>query len=535
MSTLVSIRDLHKVYFRGNERIDVLQGVTLDIPEGDFLALMGPSGSGKTTLLNLMGGLDTPTEGSIQVGGDRIDKLSGSKLSSWRARHIGFVFQMYNLLPVLTAARNVELPLLLTRLGSADRKRRVQVALNVVGLGERANHYPRQLSGGQEQRVGIARAIVTDPTLLLCDEPTGDLDRKSGDEILELLHHAQPRARQDHRHGDARSPRGGAGQAHAAPREGAARAGGGRMKFLPLVLRNLLRRKVRTIFTILSIVVAFVLFGVLMAIRAAFSMGVDIAGADRLMVIHRVSIIQPLPQSYGPKIRAVPGVTDMTHANWFGGYYQDPSNFMANMAVDPESWLRMYPEFQMPEEQKKAWFANRTGAIVGIDTAKKFGWKVGDHVPLISPIYRKPDGSPWDFTIDGIYDSSSKGVDKTQFFFHYDYMNETLRAAKVGFADIIGWYIFKVEDPATADQLAKRVDAMFENSSAETKTATEKAFTSEWAKQVGDIGSIMIAITAVVMGFILFVAGNAMAQSIRERTNELGVLKTLGFQRRQRS
>jgi putative ABC transport system ATP-binding protein len=187
MDTLVKIRDLHKVYFRGSERIDVLQGVTLDIPQGDFLALMGPSGSGKTTLLNLMGGLDTPSEGSIEVAGDRIDKMSGGRLSAWRARHIGFVFQMYNLLPVLSAARNVELPLLLTKLGSADRKRRVQVALSVVGLADRANHYPRQLSGGQEQRVGIARAIVTDPTLLLCDEPTGDLDRKSGDEVLDLL------------------------------------------------------------------------------------------------------------------------------------------------------------------------------------------------------------------------------------------------------------------------------------------------------------------------------------------------------------
>jgi putative ABC transport system ATP-binding protein len=187
MDTLVKIRDLHKVFRRGNERIDVLQGVTLDIPPGDFLALMGPSGSGKTTLLNLMGGLDTPTEGSVEVGGDRIDKMSGGRLSAWRARHIGFVFQMYNLLPVLTAARNVELPLLLTKLPSADRKRRVQTALSVVGLAERAKHFPRQLSGGQEQRVGIARAIVTDPTLLLCDEPTGDLDRKSGDEVLDLL------------------------------------------------------------------------------------------------------------------------------------------------------------------------------------------------------------------------------------------------------------------------------------------------------------------------------------------------------------
>jgi len=187
METLVKVRDLHKVYYRGSEQIDVLQGITLDIPSGDFLALMGPSGSGKTTLLNLIGGLDTPTRGTIDVAGDRIESLSGAKLASWRARHIGFVFQMYNLLPVLTAARNVELPLLLTKLGSADRRKRVQTALSVVGLGERANHYPRQLSGGQEQRVGIARAIVTDPTLLLCDEPTGDLDRKSGDEVLNLL------------------------------------------------------------------------------------------------------------------------------------------------------------------------------------------------------------------------------------------------------------------------------------------------------------------------------------------------------------
>jgi putative ABC transport system permease protein len=301
------------------------------------------------------------------------------------------------------------------------------------------------------------------------------------------------------------------------------------MKFLPIVWRNLLRRKVRLIFTVLSVLIAFLLFGILMAIRAAFSMGVDVAGADRLMVIHRVSIIQPLPQSYGPKIRATPGVTDLTHANWFGGYYQDPNNFIANMAVDPESWLRMYPEFELPEEQKKAWLANRGGAIVGVDTATKFNWKIGDRVPLISPIYRKPDGSPWDFVIEGIYDSKQRGVDKTQFFFHYDYMNETLRGANVGFSDIIGWYVFRVADPSTADQLAKRVDAMFENSSAETKTATEKVFASDWAKQVGDIGAIMVAITAVVMGFILFVAGNSMAQSVRERINELGVLKTLGF------
>jgi putative ABC transport system ATP-binding protein len=185
---LVTVRDLHKEFRRGSERIDVLQGLSLHIPRGDFLALMGPSGSGKSTLLNLLGGLDRPTRGAIEVDGRRIDQMSGGQLAAWRARHIGFVFQLYNLLPVLTAERNVELPLLLTSLGAAQRKRHVATALAVVGLTDRAKHYPRQLSGGQEQRVGIARALVTDPTLLLCDEPTGDLDRKSGDEVLDILH-----------------------------------------------------------------------------------------------------------------------------------------------------------------------------------------------------------------------------------------------------------------------------------------------------------------------------------------------------------
>jgi putative ABC transport system permease protein len=299
------------------------------------------------------------------------------------------------------------------------------------------------------------------------------------------------------------------------------------MKYLHLVWRNLMRRKIRTLLTIGCIFIAFLLFGVLMAIRAAFSMGVDIAGADRLVTIHKVSLIQLMPRSYVERIRGLEGVSGVTHANWFGGYYQEPSNFIANFAVEPEAWLAMYPEFELPEEQKKAWFANRGGAVVGISTATKFGWKVGDRVPLISPIYRKPDGAPWDFVIEGIYDSPVKGADKTQFFFHYDYPNEVLRDTPV--ANQVGWYVIRVADPATSDQLAKRVDALFANSSAETKTATEKAFVADFAKQVGDIGAIMIFIASIVMFFILFVAGNAMAQSIRERTSELAVLKTLGF------
>src|SRR5213594_2181323 len=186
-SSLIQVRGLDKKYQRGSEEIHVLQGLNLDVDKGDFVAFMGPSGSGKTTLLNLIGGLDVPSAGSITVAGDEITHMSRSKLTEWRARHVGFVFQMYNLIPVLTAFQNVELPLLLTRLSETDRRRHVETALTVVGLGDRMHHYPRQLSGGQEQRVGIARAIVADPTFLLCDEPTGDLDRKSADEVLELV------------------------------------------------------------------------------------------------------------------------------------------------------------------------------------------------------------------------------------------------------------------------------------------------------------------------------------------------------------
>jgi putative ABC transport system ATP-binding protein len=187
-NSLIQVRGLDKTYRRGGEEIQVLQRLNLDVDKGDFVAFMGPSGSGKTTLLNLLGGLDVPTHGSITVAGDEITHMSANKLTQWRARHVGFIFQMYNLIPVLTAFQNVELPLLLTKLSKSERRKHVETALNVVGLGQRMNHYPRQLSGGQEQRVAIARAIVADPTFLLCDEPTGDLDRKSADEIMELIH-----------------------------------------------------------------------------------------------------------------------------------------------------------------------------------------------------------------------------------------------------------------------------------------------------------------------------------------------------------
>ena len=298
------------------------------------------------------------------------------------------------------------------------------------------------------------------------------------------------------------------------------------MKYLPIVWRNLLRRKVRTIFTVLSVFVAFVLFGYLMAIRAAFSMGVDLAGVDRLMVLNKTTIIQPLPLGYLEQIRRVEGVTDITHANWFGAYYQETRNQFANRAVDAESWLRMYPEFEIPEDQKQAFLADREGALVGITTAERFGWKVGDRVPLQATIFRSVRPA-WEFNIRGIYTSQVKGTDTTNLFFHWQMLNEAIRDS--AFGNQVGWYVIRVADPARSPDIAKKIDTMFANSSAETKTDTEKAFVAGFAKQIGNISLITQLIATAAILLILLVTANTMAESIRERTNELAVLKTLGF------
>ena len=297
------------------------------------------------------------------------------------------------------------------------------------------------------------------------------------------------------------------------------------MKFLPLVWRSLMRRKLRTLFTALSILVAFVLFGALMSLKAAFSMGVDLAGQDRLVMIQKVSFIQPLPVSYQGRIATTDGVAAVTHATWFGGIYQDPKNWFAQFAVEPDAWMQMYPEYVLPEDRKQAWYANRTGAIIGRALADRFGWKVGDRVPLQATIYRKADESQWTFTIEGIYEAGTRGADTTQMFFHYDYLNETRTILE----DQVGWYIIRVSDPQRSEDIARRLDALFANSSSETKTSTEKAFVQAFAQQIGDIGSIMMAILAAVLFTILLVSANTMAQAIRERTNELAVMKTLGF------
>jgi putative ABC transport system permease protein len=298
------------------------------------------------------------------------------------------------------------------------------------------------------------------------------------------------------------------------------------MKYLPLLWRNLWRRKVRTIFTLACLVVAFLLFGFLMTIRAAFTVGVELAGIDRLVIIHKVSLIQPLPVSYEARLAAVPGVDIVTHNTWFGGIYQDPANFFAQMATEPEKYFRMYPEFRLPPDQMKAWMADRQGAVAGRALANRFGWKIGDRIPIQATIWQPKSGtgSAWQFNLVGIYDGD-KGVDTTNFFFRYDYLDEN-RSAGEG---LVGWYIVKIADPSQSVEMAQRFDDMFANSAAETKTTTEKGFVDSFAKQIGDISSIMIAILSAVLFTILLVVANTMAQSVRERTSELAVLKTLGF------
>ncbi len=298
------------------------------------------------------------------------------------------------------------------------------------------------------------------------------------------------------------------------------------MKYLPLVWHNLMRRKVRTISTLLVVVIAFSLYFYLSALSAGLNAGVDVASADRLVMIHRVSLIQPLPISYEKRIAATEGVADVCHFTYFGGIYQKPSNFFMQMPVVPECLFRMYPEFVLPEAQKKAWLADRTGAIVGRATANRFGWKVGDRVPLQATIWRKKDGqTTWTFTIDGIYDGATTGTDTTQFLFHYDYFDE----ARYFGEGLVGWYVIRVDRPEHAPDVAKRLDAMFANSPEETKTTAEKAFAQAFINQIGDFGFAIRVILAVVFFVLLLVAANTTAQAVRERTNELAVLKTLGF------
>ncbi len=298
------------------------------------------------------------------------------------------------------------------------------------------------------------------------------------------------------------------------------------MKYLTLIFSSLKRKKLRTSLTILSIMVAFILFGYLTAIRQAFDAGVEVAGADRLIVRHKVSIIQMLPQSYESKIEAIDGVDNATHSTWFGGIYQKPSNFFAQMPIEPEELFEMFPEFVITDEHKAAWLATRSGAMVGRGLVDRFGWKLGDRIPINATIWTKKDGGrTWEFDLVGIYEGAEKGVDTSQFFFRYDFFDES-RAFGRG---LVGWYTVRIEDPNKAPEVALAIDNLFANSQQETKSEPEGAFIQGFANQIGNIGFIIMSIMSAVFFTILLVAANTMAYTVRERTSELAVLKAIGF------
>jgi len=298
------------------------------------------------------------------------------------------------------------------------------------------------------------------------------------------------------------------------------------MKFLHLVWSNLKRKKLRTALTLLSILVAFVLYGLLCTLKEALTGGVALAGADRLIVRHKVSLIMTLPVTYRARMERVPGVDAAVHFTWFNGIYQnEPKNFFGSFPTEPEAFLAIYPEYRLPEEQKQAWLKTRNGAIIGRSLVDRFKWKIGDRVPLMSPIWPHKNGGAWDFEIVGIYEGTKKGTDTSGFYFRYDYFDEG-RARGEG---LVGWYGVRVKDPDHAAQVAKAIDDEFANSPYETKAEPEGAFAQGFVQQMGDITTILLGILGAVFFTILLVTGNTMAQAVRERTEELGVLKAMGF------
>jgi putative ABC transport system permease protein len=294
------------------------------------------------------------------------------------------------------------------------------------------------------------------------------------------------------------------------------------MKFFGLIRANLFRKKIRFILTIGSFAVALFLFGVLAVVRVAFSGGIDIAGADRLVVINRTSIIQPLPLAYADKIKRIPGVKEITYANWFGGVYQDGRNFFPQFAMDVDNWRKVYPEFDIPEEQWQNFVKDRQGAIAGAATAKRFGWKVGDRIPIKGTFL----GGVWEFNLDGIYHGTRQADDETQFWFQWKRLDEQVPAQ---YKSHVGWYTVKLEHPDDSLRISRAIDSEFANSPFETHTDTEKAFAAGWVKQFGNIQFLIMAIGGVVFFTLLLVTGNTMAIAVRERTGELAVLKAVGY------
>jgi len=295
------------------------------------------------------------------------------------------------------------------------------------------------------------------------------------------------------------------------------------MRFLSLISANLFRKKIRFLLTVGSFAVALFLFAFLAVVKDAFGRGSDVAGADRLVIINRVSIINTIPLKYRDQILRIPGVKYITHNNWFGGIYQEEKNFFPQFVIDPENQRQVFPELIVPDDQWSAFLKDRQGAIVGARTAKRFGWRIGDRIPIKTTIW---GGGSWEFNIDGIYHGKRQEDDETQFWFQWDQFEERIPA---GIKGQVGWYVVKLESPDDAVRVAKAIDQQFANSPSETKTETESAFAASWVKQFGNIQFLIVTIGTVVFFTLLLVTGNTMAISVRERTPELAVLKAIGY------
>ncbi len=480
MSTLVSLQNVVKRYQRGKQSVEVLHGVNLSIEQGEFLALMGPSGSGKTTLLNLIAGLDQPTEGEVTVAGERIDRLSGGKLAKWRARHIGFVFQFYNLLPVLTAARNVEVPLLLTNLSSAKRKQNVRAVLELVGLADRATHKPSELSGGQQQRVSIARALVADPTLLVCDEPTGDLDRENAEEILKLLQMLNrdqgktiimvthdPLAA-DHASRTLHVDKGRLIDGARAER---------RVKYFMLIWAGLWRKKTRTILTMLSIIVAFLLFGLLQGINQGIKAGLGDTSNNRLWTTEpherdQFHADQPHGSDEDRQRRAQHRALELFRRLLSGREKYD--SCICNQHGQARGRLpgtQYHPGADRCHEGDAPRRADRTAS-----GARNMAGKWAIKIPLGTTIWTNKDGSNnWAFDIVGIFDPTPQFARSPLGSRLLDQLR--LLGRRRASSTIIGCTnsSLQIDDPKQAAAISSAIDKLTENSPDETRTQTENA------------------------------------------------------------
>lgn len=298
------------------------------------------------------------------------------------------------------------------------------------------------------------------------------------------------------------------------------------MKFRRLIFANLFRKKIRLTLTIGSFAIALVLFTFLAVVYSAFNRGIEVAGADRLVIENRIGLIQTMPISYGDQIQAISGVKYVTHDHWFGGVYQEQKNFFPQFVIDPENQLKVYPEFTVPDDQWKTFLNDREGAIAGAKTAQRFKWKVGDRIPIINALYGA--GKTWEFNLDGIYHANTAQGDESQFWLQWKRFDESLPSTLTGLKSTAGWYIIRLDSPDDAPRVAKTIDAKFANSSWETKTETESAFQAGFAKQFGNIEFLILSIGTVVFFTLLLVTGNTMAIAVRERTAELAVLKAIG-------